>query len=186
MSNTHATLVASLRTLTGWMRANGASRLADNLAPKAKTIQFVLLEKKLGFKVPEALRALWLMHDGQLRPKNRVFGPLQFLPMSWVFNERVATLKLLSAVRADSVKSQVLSPAERESAQWLPFANHDEACLVIEARSGRVFAGDKQAIELAPVADSLPEWLADYALRVSEDGFELVEDDDDSFLRPLL
>jgi cell wall assembly regulator SMI1 len=183
--STHATLVAALRTLTGWLRLNGAAHLADNLAPKAKTIQFVLLEKKLGFKVPEGLRALWMMHDGQLRATPRFFGPLHFLPMSWVLNERTASLKLLAAVRADPATAKALPAPERDSDRWLPFARHADACLLVEARSGRVFWGDKLAPRLTLVADSVPAWLADYAAKVAADGYQLVEDEEgDAFLAP--
>lgn len=176
----HALLLDSFRRLTGWMRANGAPLLAENLAPGAKPAQLVKLEHKLGFKVPPGLRALWLLHDGQRKPLNGFVGPLQLLPIAWVLNERARTAALLERLRAArrGWKAAGVTPDEAQTEQWLPFAARDQASLLVHAGTGRVFAGnlsvegDESPLQL--VAPSVTKWLASYAQSVEDGQFELI------------
>jgi cell wall assembly regulator SMI1 len=172
----HASLLDSFRRLTGWMRENRVSLLADNLAPGAKPAQLVKLQGKLGFKVSPGLRALWLLHDGQRKALNGFVGPLQLLPIAWVLNERVHTLKLVARVRAEPrlAKAADLKPEELASDAWLPIAARDEVSLVVHCGTGRVFAGELTDDEapLRLVADSVPQWLAAYADSVEAGEFE--------------
>jgi cell wall assembly regulator SMI1 len=175
----HASLLDSFRRLTTWMRANGAPLLAENLAPGAKPAQLVKLEHKLGFKVPPGLRALWLLHDGQRKPLNGFVGPLHLLPVAWVLNERAHTVALVKRLRAEkrSWSAAGVTPEEAQSEQWLPFAARDQASLLVQASTGRVFAGNFENDASEPpmhlVAPSVAKWLASYAQSVEDGQFEL-------------
>jgi cell wall assembly regulator SMI1 len=185
----HASLFDSFRRLMGWMRANGAPLLADNLAPGASPAQLVKLQGKLGFKLPPGLRAMWLLHDGQRKPLNGFVGPLHLLPVAWVLNERARTLTLLSRLRANPADWDALgvTAAEAASDAWLPFAARGQTSLVVQTLTGRVFAGDLDdpTAPLHLVADSVPQWLAAYADSVEAEEFELIPGLGDYHLAPL-
>ena len=186
----HASLLASFRRLTSWMRANGAPLLAENLAPGAKPGQIQKLEHKVGFKVPAGLRAFWLLHDGQRKALNGLIGPLQLLRITWVLNERERTLKLVGRFRGTrrGWKSAGLTPEEAESTHWLPIAARGDVSLIVHAGTGRVFAGDLTAADdetpVYLVAPSVPQWLSAYVESVEDDEFELVAGLGDYYLSP--
>ncbi len=185
----HASLFDSFRRLIGWMRANGAPLLVDNLAPGVSPAQLVKLQGKLGFMLPSGLRAMWLLHDGQRKPLNGFVGPLHLLPVAWVLNERVRTQSLLARLRArpGDWADLGVTADEAGSDAWLPFAARGPTSLVVHAVSGRVFAGDldDDAAPLALVADSVPQWLASYADSVEAGEFELLSGHGDYHLAPI-
>lgn len=181
-------LVDSFRRLAAWLKEHEAAGLMKSLSPGAKPIQLSKLEQKLGFTVPRGLRALWLMHDGQRRGEEAIIGALQLLPIAWVLNERPATLALLERARTepDQLKKSGLSAGEAQSDQWLPVAKRGKDCVIVNATSGRVFAGAQSAPYLKLLAGSVPQWLTNYVEAVERDEYGLVLGPDGAFLEPRL
>ncbi|MDP2275644.1 MAG: SMI1/KNR4 family protein [Archangium sp.] len=179
-------LVDSFKRLAAWLKEHDAAVLMQSLSPGAKPIQLSKLEHKLGFTVPKGLRALWLMHDGQRRGDEAIIGTLQLLPIAWVLNERAATLALLKRFRAepDQLKKSGLSADEAQSDQWFPVAKRGKDCVIVNAISGRVFAGGESAPYLKLLAGSVPQWLANYVEAVERDEYALVLGPDGAFLEP--
>lgn len=169
-------LVDSFKRLAAWLREHDAVGLMQTLSPGAKPIQLSKLEGKLGFPVPRGLRALWLMHDGQRRAQDSLIGALHLLPVAWVLNERAATLKLLTRVRAepDHQKAGGLTREEFRSDQWLPIASRGSDCVIVNSATGRVFAGGDTAPYLRLVGSSVPGWLETYVDAVERGDYGLV------------
>ena len=181
-------LVDSFRRLAAWLKEHDAAVLMQSLSLGAKPIQLSKLEHKLGFTVPRGLRTLWLMHDGQRRGDEAVIGALQLLPIAWVLNERAATLALLKRFRAepDQLKKSGLTADEAQSDEWFPVAKRGKDCVIVNAASGRVFAGAESAPHVKLLANSVPQWLASYVEAVERDEYALVMGPDGAFLEPRL
>ncbi len=179
-------LVDSFKRLAAWLKEHDAAMLMKSLSPGAKPIQISKLEHKLGFTVPKGLRALWLMHDGQRRGEEAIIGTLQLLPIAWVLNERPATLALLKRARAepDQLKKAGLSADEAQSDEWFPIAKRGKQCVLVNATSGRVFAGKESAPYLERLAASVPQWLQSYVEAVERDEYGLVMGPDGAYLEP--
>jgi cell wall assembly regulator SMI1 len=169
------TLFDAFRRLGAWLREHDALPLMKSLSPGTKPMQLSKLEQKLGFTVPAGLRALWLMHDGQRRANDCLIENLHLLPVAWVLNERPATLKLVARARAETVRGE-LTEAEVQSDAWLPLATNWPACVLVNATTGRVFAGSETAPSLRLIARSVPEWLETYVTDVEQGLYELVLD----------
>jgi cell wall assembly regulator SMI1 len=177
-------LVDSFKRLADWLREHDAIALMKTLSPGAKPVLLSKLEQKLGFKVPPGLRALWLMHDGQRSAADSLVGTLHLLPVSWVLNERPATLALLTRMRAapDHQKEAGLTRDEARSDRWLPVASSRTDRVVVNSDTGRVFASIDEAPYLEFVAASVPAWLETYVDDVERDEYELVIDSEGSAL----
>ncbi len=178
-------LFDSFCRLAAWLKEHEAAVLMQSLSSGAKPIQLSKLEHKLGFTVPRGLRALWLMHDGQRRGDEAIIGALQLLPIAWVLNERPATLALLERTRAEpgEVKKSGLTADEAKSDEWFPVAKRGKDCVIVNATSGRVFAGGQSA-PLKLLASSVPQWLSNYVEAVERDEYALVMGPDGAFLEP--
>jgi cell wall assembly regulator SMI1 len=173
-------LFDSFRRLGDWLHEHDALPLIKTLSPGAKPISLSKLEQKLGFGVPPGLRALWLMHDGQRRANDCLVENLHLLPVAWVLNERPATLKLVARARAESARGE-LTEAEAQSDAWLPLATRWPACVLVNATTGRVFAGSETAPSLRFVARSVPEWLEAWVSDVERGAFDLVLEPDGAY-----
>lgn len=180
-------LVDSFRRLAAWMRTHDAVVLTDNLSPAAKPLQVLKLEQKLGFAVPPGLRVLWLMHDGQRRAQHGFVGALQLLPVAWVLNERATVQKVLARVKAQPSgwQDSGATPEEAQTEQWLPVARRDTDCVLVHARTGRVFASRDGVPALRLVAPSVARWLAAYADDVEAGRWEVIHDEERTFLARL-
>ena len=173
-----ASLFDSFKRLGNWLHEHDRAALMKSLSPGAKPVLLSKLEGKLGFKVPPGLRALWLMHDGQRSADDSVIGSLHLLPVSWVLNERPATLALLGRMRAveDHQKQTGLTREEARSDKWFTVASGGPDRVIVNSDTGRVFASIDEAPYLELVAASVPQWLETYVEDVERDEYEWVID----------
>ena len=108
------TLHAAFQKLSAAFKALGAQHLVENLQAGAKPLALSRLEQKLGFPLPKVLRTLWLLHDGEKKPAHGFAAPFHLLPVAWVLNERVTTLKRVERLRVSAPPTfarQILVPA---------------------------------------------------------------------------
>lgn len=169
---------ATLERITRWMNANGASALVNNLAPGATPTQLDDAEAELGFALPPDLRALWLLHDGQL--EQEVHG--------WIVDDDF--LSVQGAIATQSTMQRYLSlqtdahwleagatPRELQTPSWLPFAASGPNTVAVHAVTDRVFAFDK----LEPprlVAATFLQWLEQYAAGLEANDYVIEADEE--------
>ncbi len=153
----------------------------QSLSPGAKPGLLLKLEQKLGFPMPPGLRALWLLHDGQRRAHDSLIGALHLLPISWVVNERPATLAALARTRAEAENPSGMTRDEARSDHWFPIARSDAGQVIVNSRSGRVFSSENPTSALQRIGASVPHWLETYVSEVERGDYELVVDASGSF-----
>lgn len=175
-------LVDSFKRLAAWLREHDAVALMQTLSAGAKPLHLSKLEQKLGFPLPQGQRTLWLLHDGQRKPNDCLVSDLHLLPVAWVVNRRPAALKVLAQVRAgDHEQAAGLTLEELSSEQWLPIASNDEHCVIVNARSGRVFESLAEAPFLKLVGDTVPRWLEGWVDSLERGEHQLVRSHDGAF-----
>ncbi|MBL8923792.1 MAG: SMI1/KNR4 family protein [Myxococcaceae bacterium] len=157
----HQALHAAFQKRAADLRELGAQHLVDNLQAGAKPLALARLEQKLGFPLPKVLRAWWLLHDGEKKPAQGFGGSFHLLPVAWVLNERVTTLKRLERLRArpETWPASNTADDERASSQWIPLAARKGASVVMNARSGRVFECSDDDPALRLLAESVVGWF---------------------------
>lgn len=154
------------------MNENGAPLLVENLAPGASDEELVEAEAAFGVALPQELRALWAVHNGQHEEGNAFFpGGFNWLSTSWAVGEQEALLMVIGFEReADNPRSA--TRAEVESDHWLPFAGQDSDMLAVHAETGRVFrCYHDDSPEL--LATSLGDYLAEYARRLEANDYRI-------------
>ncbi len=155
-------LHAAFQKRAGGLRALGAQHLVDNLSPGAKPLALSRLEQKLGFPLPKVLRTWWLLHDGEKKPAEGFGGDVHLLPVAWVLNERVVSLRRLEQPSMD------VSDDERRAARWIPIAAREGVSVVMSATTGRVFeCSDDAPARL--LADSVVSWFVSLAEQPLDD-----------------
>ncbi len=170
--------------IIGWMRAHGASVLAENLAEGASAGRLEEAERAAGFPLPPELRTLWTLHDGQKEEMNGFVEWLDLFDTQRAVAERETVLMFVGFLRQSPElrKDAGLTPEELASDRWVPFAGRDSESLVVSAVSGRVFDCGKDAPPLHVLASSVTEWLERYARRVVADDFSVEEGFGDCYL----
>jgi len=181
--NDQTSLVDSFRRLAAWLREHDGADLLQSLSPGTKPLHLSKLEQKLGFRVPAGLRTWWMLHDGQKRRGDSLIGALQLLPVAWVLNERPKAIAKLRRVRGEpAFAAQAgLTPDEAASDEWIPIAVGEALCVLVQAKSGRVFATLEEAPFLQRVGDSVPKWIAAWVDEVEAGRHELVQSHDGVF-----
>ena len=175
-------LVDSFKRLAAWLRDHDAVALMQTLSAGAKPLHLSKLEQKLGFLLPAGQRTLWLLHDGQRKPNDCLVSDLHLLPVAWVVNQRPAALKVLARVRAgDHEKAAGLTLEELSSEQWLPIASNPDHCVIVNARSGRVFESLPEAPFLTFVGATVPQWLEGWVDSLERGEHELVRSHEGAF-----
>ena len=174
------TLHAAFQKLSVAFKALGASHLVENLQPGAKPLALSKLEQKLGFPLPKVLRTLWLLHDGEKKPAHGFAAPFHLLPVAWVLNERVTTLKRIERLRArpKTWPASDTTDEERASLQWIPLAAMKGSSVVMNAKSGRVFECREEDPALRLLDQSVVRWFVALAERGPPEEEDAVEDDD--------
>lgn len=168
------TLHAAFQKRSADFRALGAQHLVDNLLPGAIPLALSRLEKKLGFPLPKVLRTWWLLHDGEKKPAQGYGAPFHLLPVAWVLNERVATLRRIARLRErpETWPASNATEEERASSQWVPLAAMRGSSVVMNAKSGRVFECCDEDPALRLLDESLVGWFVGLA-----EGGPVVEED---------
>ncbi len=160
-------LHAAFQKLSAAFKALGASHLVENLQPGARPLALSKLEQKLGFPLPKVLRTLWLLHDGEKKPAHGFAAPFHLLPVAWVLNERVTTLRRTERLRArpESWPASNTTEEERASLQWIPLAAMQGSSVVMNAKSGRAFECGEDDPPLRLLDESVVRWFVALAER---------------------
>lgn len=161
------TLHAAFQKLSAAFKELGAPHLVENLLPGAKPLALSRLEQKLGFPLPKVLRTLWLLHDGEKKPAQGFAAPFHLLPVAWVLNERVTTLKRVERLRTrpETWPASNTTEEERASQQWIPLAALKGSSVVMNAKSGRVFECSEEDPALRLLDETVVRWFVALAER---------------------
>jgi cell wall assembly regulator SMI1 len=164
----------SIERICKWMNANGAPSIAANLASAASLQDQTTADAECSASVPDDLRALWLLHNGQVKEGNGLFECYDFLSIQWAIAQREAVLESLSFARTNNqwwINSGG-TDEELHSDTWIPFAARDSDSLAIHAVSERVFRFDHDDSPCL-VAPSLQDWLRAFANRVEAGDYKV-------------
>jgi cell wall assembly regulator SMI1 len=77
-----SSIASSIAAIEQWMRTNGAPRLANNLAAGATNKQLDAIAAKSKLKLPEDLRELYRVHDGQPGEQDCFIENMTLLPLA--------------------------------------------------------------------------------------------------------
>jgi cell wall assembly regulator SMI1 len=178
-------LQTSLERIKRWMLKNGAPLLVENLAAGASEATLRKATADFGFPIPEELRRLWLLHDGQREELNGFVEGLDLFDTRRARGELSTVKMFLEFIREDpsSWAEAGVSADEAQSDRWIPFAGRDSDLLVVSAISGRVFSCGKDSPPLHLLANSLAEWAETYARHVEADDYSVEEGHGDYYLQ---
>jgi cell wall assembly regulator SMI1 len=160
--------------IEAWMRANGAETIVDNLAPCATDEDLALAEENLGFALPDAVRELWRVHDGQLSEHDGFYEMYDLLSCSAADDDQLPFYVEGSIGSPRAVSESGLVAEEIASKAWLMIAARDSDGVAVNGVTGRVFRvshDDSPCLYL--LAPSVEEWLEDYANAVTNDDYRL-------------
>lgn len=132
---------AAVERVKGWMRANGASPLVENLAPGATAEQLDDAERRFGFAFPPDLRELWRLHCGQREEQNGFIGFRDLLDATRALDELDTVRATLESLRVS--RPVVTGATQDELERWVPFAGRGSELLVVHGETGRVFVFEK-------------------------------------------
>ena len=178
------TIEQSFETILQWMRENGASSVADNLAPGATAAALDASTAMFGFPVTGDLRALWALHDGQREEQH---GFVEYYDLCSMQLARVSVDDIYFALEmirpGKEVTDSGVTDAERSSKAWVRLAARDSDGYAVNADSGRVFALEHDEVPpLKVVAPSVSVWLEDYAARVVAGAYDVEDGYGDVYL----
>lgn len=162
--------------ISRWMNAHGAPLLVENLAPGASPERLAQAEAALGAALPDDLRALWSLHDGQREEGNGFIEAYNLLSVQGAVAEQETVLSCIEFAREtpDQWPATGGTMDELQSNHWLPFAAQDSDSLVVHGVTGRVFACDHDDSPRL-LAPSLAAWLENYASRVDAEDYAVEE-----------
>ncbi|MEM1009755.1 MAG: SMI1/KNR4 family protein, partial [Myxococcota bacterium] len=81
-------LSQALDDIKEWLFDHQAEEIVTNLRPPVDKKEIVRAEERLGYKLPEALRWLYTLHDGQRTFEENLFFPDgAFLPLFMALRE---------------------------------------------------------------------------------------------------
>lgn len=176
-------LRSAVARIRAWMVAHDAPLLSENLAGGASDEQLAQVEAKLGAPLPDDLRDLWRLHDGQRTWGNGFVESYDLLSTVRALDEHETLLAGLAFARANASWWEPSGGTAEELASdcWIPFAGRDSDLLAVHGISGRVFACPHDD-SFRVIAGSLGEWLDAYAARVEADDYEVEEGFGDYYL----
>lgn len=175
---------AALERISRWMNGQGAPLLVENLAPGATEERLAQAEAEFGIALPNDLRALWSLHDGQREEGNGFIEAYNLLSVQWAVAQQESVLMCIEFAREspDQWPETGGTMDELRSNHWLPFAAQDSDSLVVHGVTGRVFACDHDDSPKL-LTPSLAEWLEQYASRVEADDYAVEEGFGDYYLQ---
>jgi len=174
----------ALERISRWMNAHGAPLLAENLAPGVTPERLAQAEAEFGIALPDDLRTLWSLHNGQREEGNGFVEAYNLLSIEWAVAQQETVLMCIEFARESPDQWPATGGAmdELRSNHWLPFAAQDSDSLVVHGITGRVFACDHDDSPKL-LAPSLAEWLEQYASRVDADDYAVEEGFGDYYLQ---
>jgi cell wall assembly regulator SMI1 len=89
----------SIARISQWMNENGAPLLVSNLAPGASAEDLAHAEREFKVALPKGLRALWLLHNGQVDEHNCFIEYYDFLSIEWALAQRESVLLCMQFAR---------------------------------------------------------------------------------------
>ena len=172
---------AAVERICRWMNDHGAPLLVENLAAGATESELAEAEQKLGHALPEGLRALWSLHNGQDGEHNGFIEWYDFLSIDWSVAQHESVMACIEFARENPTTwGAELTAEELQSEHWFPFAGRDSDSLAVGV-TGRVFRFDHDDSPKL-IAHSFAEWLDGYAERVEADDYEVDEGFGDYYL----
>ncbi len=174
---------STIARICAWMVAHDAPLLAENLAGGASPEAIARAEAQLGAPLPDDLRQLWLLHDGQEEWGNGFVESHDLLSLAQALDERSTLHAGLAFARANASWWARSGGTDEELASdhWIPFAGRDSDLLAVHGVSGRVFACPHDD-NFEVIADSFVAWLDAYAARVEADDYVVEEGFGDYYL----
>jgi cell wall assembly regulator SMI1 len=164
-------IVAAFATAEAWLTANGGAAIVKNLAKPTTDAALARAEKRLGFPIPETLKQLWKVHDGQKSEGDPFVHSRNLLSVAEAVRFRddfVTSIRFI----IDNEDDGVLKPAERND-RWLPFAAQDSDMYAVHAMTGRVFDFcETLDIELAK---NVVAWFESYAQAIAQGEYTVTE-----------
>lgn len=166
-----------------WMVTHDAPLIAQNLADGASPGAIAQAEARLGAPLPDDLRRLWLLHDGQREWGNGFVESYDLLSIAQALDERSTLHAGLEFARAHASWWARSGGTDEELASdhWISFAGRDSDLLAVHGVSGRVFACPHDD-NFEVIADDLAAWLDAYAARVEADDYVVEEGFGDYYL----
>jgi cell wall assembly regulator SMI1 len=171
----------ALDDLVEWFEEQGLHESLKNLRPGADDEALEPAAATLGAPLSPALAALYRWHDGQQREPYPIFEELFFSPLATSLKVRPGMLLSWfndGDVRPDALflrPGDALLPDELNDL-WLPIADADGTYITANVRSGRVWLADKSEGRLRLLADSVPQWLGEYASALWDDHYCIAGD----------
>jgi len=164
-------IVAAFAHAEAWMTANGGAAIVKNLAKPATDAVLARAEKRLGFPIPDALKQLWKVHDGQKTEGNPFVHSRNLLSVAQAVRWRDDFVTSIQFI-IDDEDSDVLKPAERNE-RWLPFAAQDSDMYAVHATTGRVFDFcETLDVELQK---NVVAWFESYAQAIAQGAYAVTE-----------
>jgi cell wall assembly regulator SMI1 len=173
----------AIARICAWMVTHDAPLLAENLADGASPEAIARAEAQLGGPLPDDLRQLWLLHDGQNEWGNGFVESYDLLSIAQALDERSTLHAGLTFAQANASWWARSGGTDEELASdhWIPFAGRDSDLLAVHGVSGRVFAC-RHDDNFKVIADSFAAWLDAYVARVEADDYVVEAGFGDYFL----
>lgn len=164
-------IAAAFALAKTWLQANAGSAIVKNLAKPATDAALAKAEKQLGFPIPEALKQVWKVHNGQKDEGNPFMRSYNFLSVGESVRFRKDFVDSIQFL-LDDEDADELKPQERDD-HWLPIAMQDSDMLVVHATTGRVF-DFCETLDVAS-ARNFTAWMEGYAQAIAQGAYR-VED----------
>jgi len=154
-----------------WLTRNGGEAIVKNLAKPANDAALAKAEKQLGFAIPDALKQLWKVHNGQKQEGDPFMHSYNFLSVAESVRFRKDFIASIQFI-LDDEDADVLNPKERDD-HWLPVAMQDSDMLVVHATTGRVFDFCEELdVELGK---NFVAWMESYAQAIARGEYTVEE-----------
>lgn len=164
-------IAAAFAIAESWLDENGGAAIVKNLAKPATDAALAKAEKQLGFPIPDALKQLWKIHDGQKKEGNPFMHSYNFLSVSQSVRFRKDFVKSIQFI-LDDEDADELKPQERDD-HWLPVAMQDSDMLVVHATTGRVFDFCEELS--AELQKNVVAWMESYAQSIAQGAYTIEE-----------
>jgi len=171
--------IARIKTV---LRASGLGELINKLPDGLTVEEIESFESRVGFSVPNDLRILWSIHAGQgvengcsIRDKNGngFFDGTDFLgpreSLEWCAAVTEDYPGFIREPGPEYWAEYGINKEEADSDDWICFARGDDLdYLVVNAKTGRVFMFGRDDPPVKLVADSIADWLNEYATKLEK------------------
>ncbi len=189
------TINESWTKIIAWLQANLPEAL-NNLRSPATNMQIEEVEKSIGIKFPDALRALYLLHDGETNnwPPSVFDEGHWFMPLSKVVSHRNNMSEFVEATPTDSfanwksaIEDNIISvkgPVKPYiySSFWIPFTTlNGDVHRYIDfdpaptGQIGQVIEHCPEACTHKVLANSFEEYISSYAEQLKSGRFVVID-----------